>query len=197
VSSSSTLSRARSIEILHLTNLFPRFADWVLAHFLKGFALGTYALPSPITVVSDDDPKESVVGEERKALSLDAIAAFQEVLDVSLLLSHFPFSSCFVQTDLFCLVSQNGSKIVLDHWLLFSTHFEMGSIYERREEWAKAEAHYMTVMHGELLNSLQLTSYFYPSNLLRRVARAFSTGKPPELNPHYKPVSLYVFLCSF
>lgn len=42
-----------------------------------------YALPASITVVSDDDPQEDVKGEERRALSLDAIASLQEVLTVS------------------------------------------------------------------------------------------------------------------
>lgn len=52
--------------------------------------------------------------------------------------------------DSLCFVPfQNGPKIVLDHWLIYHAHYEMGSIYQRREEWAEAASHFEVVMSGQ------------------------------------------------
>ena len=38
---------------------------------------------------------------------------------------------------------------MLDHWLIYHAHYEMGSIYQRKEDWARAAGHYEVVMSGQ------------------------------------------------
>ncbi|CED85534.1 S-adenosylmethionine decarboxylase [Phaffia rhodozyma] len=96
--------------------------DFALAHMLRGVALGLIALPNPDRVVSPDDPPAEPVDEA--ALAVEALAELQMVLD-------------------------NGRKLVLDHWIVFFTHYEIGGIYDRQGRIDEALQHYNLVLSGK------------------------------------------------
>lgn len=46
-------------------------------------------------------------------------------------------------------ILKHGRKLVLDHWIVFFTHYEIGSLYQRQGKFQDALRHYQLVLSGK------------------------------------------------
>ncbi|KLO18664.1 hypothetical protein SCHPADRAFT_899460 [Schizopora paradoxa] len=121
--------------------------DLCLATFLEGVCLRYVAYPDRIAIVSDEDEK---LGIEQSNTAANAMAALQRVLD-------------------------NGSKIELDHQLVYYSHYEIGRLSACMGDKEEARNHFNLVLSGKPLEinaSARKGKYSMESALMMRTQAA-------------------------
>ncbi|KAK0526742.1 hypothetical protein OC834_004696 [Tilletia horrida] len=95
--------------------------DLCLAHFIRGVILRFIAQPEPHAKVN---PATSPI--PKSEAEDQALLSFQTVLS-------------------------NGSKIMLDHWLIYFSHYEMGRLYHGAGQIEKAKEQFNLILSGKQL----------------------------------------------
>jgi len=95
--------------------------DLCLAHFLRGVVLRFIAQPEPHAKVH---PAKSPI--PKAEAEEQALLSFQTVLS-------------------------NGSKIMLDHWLIYFSHYEIGRLYAGQGQTEKAKEQFNLILSGKIL----------------------------------------------
>ncbi|EJD05281.1 uncharacterized protein FOMMEDRAFT_18880 [Fomitiporia mediterranea MF3/22] len=137
------ISKFERKESLYLGNGLGYWDDFCLAHLLRGVCWRFYAYPDKDAVISSDD---EITPSARKEAENKALSSLKWVIE-------------------------NGSKIHLDHYILYNAHYELGRLFLCMKDFEQARYHLELVLSGKPLETDPTTrkgKYSMQSTLILR-----------------------------